>query len=362
MTASESVVANNLAVSSFLIHPGTAIRYVTPGGIINTLNVPAFLGISGIALDQKGNLFVADYDRATIYKVTPGLEVIPFVGAGSSLIPATFSTLAQICTDSSGNLYIADSGAHTIYAVNLQSTSQTLLGISIAPNAIAIVAGGNGGGNTGDGSAAVNSKIVCYAGICTSAAGLYISTSDSYYSVRFVNQSGVISTVAGTGNFEYSGPFPPEGDGGLALDAMCYTPSSIACDAAGNLYVNDQVYSVVRCINRQATTQTIFGVSIPPEYINVVAGNGVEESTGNGGPALDAGLYIPIWLSFGPDGSLFIFQNGAPQIRVVSPSTQIIEAYCGTGVNGYGPDNVAATSSKIQNILCPLAIIGGSPF
>jgi hypothetical protein len=110
----------------------------------------------------------------------------------------------------------------------------------------------------------------------------------------------------------------------------------------------------------QASTQTLFGVSIPPGYIDIVAGLGNEQQgyTGDGGPALDATLDIPIWLSFsGPN--LTIYQNGAPAVRQVNASTLVINTVIGTGVNGFSGDNGPATSARIQNCLAPVAFIGG---
>lgn len=345
---------------SYLVHPNGNIRFVNPAGIINTLAIPAFELISGLAIDGQGNLYVADSDANIVYKVTPSLVVTPFAGDGSfgtggdgGLSTAcSFENLAQIALDPAGNLYIADSDAKRIRVVNTQSTTQTLLGISVAPGCIETVAGGAGAGNSGDGGPATSAKIVCFAGMCVSTTGLYFSTSNSFFTVRFVNQSGIINTVAGTPNV-----FGNTGNNGPSTSCTFELPAEIACDAAGNLYITDQEVGIIRVVNTQPTTQTLFGVSIPSGYINVCVGNGIQEYSGDGGPALLAGLYVPQWVSFDVTGNLYVYQNNAPAVRMVNVATQIITTVIGTGVNGYGPDGVLATSSKINAIIAPLCIL-----
>lgn len=345
---------------SYLIHPNGNIRFVNPAGIINTLGVPAFELISGLAIDSAGNLYVADTDTFTVYKITPSLGVTPVAGSGLAgnsgdgglATACTFETLAQIALDPAGNLYIADSFSHRIRAVNMQSTTQTLLGVSVAPGCIETVVGGAGAGNTGDGGPATSAKIVCFAGMCVSASGLYFSTSNSFFTVRFVNQSGVINTVAGT-----AGTFGNGGNNGLATSATFELPAEIACDAAGNLYITDQEVGIIRVVNTQPTTQTLFGVSIPSGYINVIVGNGIQEYTGDGGNCLLAGLYVPQWVSFDVTGNLYVYQNNDSAIRMVNVTSQIITTVIGNGHTGFSGDGGLAVDAEINAILAPLAIL-----
>ena len=349
---------------SYFVHPNGNIRFVTPAQTINTLGIPVFSLISGLAIDGAGNLFVADVTADRVYKVTPSLVVSVVAGTGSSgfsgdgglATACTFSALNQICCDVAGNLYIQD--ARRIRVVNTQSTTQTLLGISVAAGCIQTVAGnGSAGNNTGDGGAAISAHIFCHSGMCVSAAGLYFTTNNSsaYYFVRFINQSGVINTVAGsTSSYSTSSQ-----DGVLATSAKFDLISGISCDTAGNLYIVEQGAAVIYALNNQATTQTLFGVSVPSGYLKIVTGifNTSQSSSGDGGPALSAHLYVPQWVSFDVSGNLYVYQNNAPAVRQVSTSTHIITTVIGTGVNGFSGDGGPATSAKINAIIAPLAIL-----
>ncbi len=349
---------------SYLIHPNGFIRYVTPAGVINTLGISAFSLISGLAIDGQGNLFVADVNANKVYKVTPSLVVSVVAGTGSSgfsgdgglATACTFSGLNQIALDEAGNIFIQD--ARRIRVVNTQSTTQSLLGISVAAGCIQTVAGtGSAGNNTGDGGAAISAHIFCHSGMCVSAAGLYFTTSNSsaYYFVRFINQSGIITTVAGsTTSFGTSSQ-----DGVLATSAKFEVISGISCDAAGNLFIVDQNVGIVYALNTQVTTQTLFGVSVPSGYLKIVAGifNNTQSYAGDGGPALSAHLYVPQWVSFSVTGDLYVYQNDAPAVRRVDHTTQIITTVIGTGVNGFSGDGGPATSAKINAIIAPLAIV-----
>ena len=82
--------------------------------------------------------------------------------------------------------------------------------------------------------------------------------------------NGTITTVAGNGEYGYSG------DGGPATSASLYGPSGVAVDSAGNLYIADQGNNVIRKVSGGTIT--------------TVAGNGIEGFSGDGGPATSASL------------------------------------------------------------------------
>src|SRR5690606_5024082 len=66
------------------------------------------------------------------------------------------------------------------------------------------------------------------------------------------------------------------------------------------------------------------------EPAEVVAGNGTAGSSGDGGPAVQASLGTPAGVAVGPDGTLYISDQGSHTVRAVSPDG-VISTIAGTG-------------------------------
>jgi sugar lactone lactonase YvrE len=104
-------------------------------------------------------------------------------------------------------------------------------------------------------------------------------------------------------------------------------PSSVAFDAAGNLYFADTNRHVVY-------ESTLAGV------LSVVAGNGVQGFFGDGGPATRAELNSPQGVAIGPDGTLYIADTGNQRVRAVGGG--VISTFAGNGHAGFAGDGAAA--------------------
>ena len=141
-----------------------------------------------------------------------------------------------------------------------------------------------------------------------------------------VTPSRAVTTIAGTGTPGYTG------DSGAALSATLASPSGVAYDANGNLYVADAQNHVVREIfsNGQITT---------------VAGNGVEGYGGDNGPATLAFLDTPTGVAVDSTGNIYIADSHNHRIREVSGGN--ITTIAGTGAPGYSGDNGAATAAQL---------------
>jgi sugar lactone lactonase YvrE len=155
-------------------------------------------------------------------------------------------------------------------------------------------------------------------------------------SAELVAWPGVLSTVAGTGNY---GNF---GDSGAAISASLGYPGSVAVDAAGNLYIADYGNSAIRRVD--ATTQTI----------TTVAGNGDNNYSGDNGPAIQASLNSPWWVSIDGAGNLYIADSSNNVIRKVDAVTQTITTVAGNGTGACGGDGGLATSAQLNN---PQAVV-----
>ena len=108
----------------------------------------------------------------------------------------------------------------------------------------------------GDDSLAVNAELVGPVGITFDTAGNAYIVDQGSHRVRKVDVSGVITTIAGTGVYGYSG------DGGPATAATLGVLYGIAADRHGNIYVVDASNNVIRKINSAGIISTIAGTGV----------------------------------------------------------------------------------------------------
>jgi len=177
---------------------------------------------------------------------------------------------------------------------------------------ILTVAGNGSSAFGGDGGAALSAGLLPE-GLGTDGAGdLYIADQFNHR-VRKVTPDGRIRTVAGTG---VSGS---SGDGGPATAARLAQPRGLAVDPSGNLYIADAEANRVRRVAANGV-------------ITTVAGNGVIDSTGDGGPATAAALRVALDVAVDSAGTLFIAT--ATSIRKVTPGGTISTFAQFSGTNG----------------------------
>jgi cysteine-rich repeat protein len=216
----------------------------------------------GVAIDGLGNLFIADWQNRRIRRVDTATGVVTTVaGTGESGFagdggPATSAQLREtsgVAVDGFGNLFVADTGNHRIRRVAAQS------GI------ITTIAGNGVEGYSGDGGAATSAALNRPDGITVDAYGNVWIADRSNSRIRRVDaQSGVITTVAGTGSSSFSG------DGTPATSAALRLPADVSIDTFGNIFIADTSNHRVRRVDAQS------GV------IRTVAGTGSEGFAGDG--------------------------------------------------------------------------------
>jgi uncharacterized protein (TIGR03437 family) len=220
----------------------------------------------GLALDAKGNLYIADTNNSAIRKVTSGtISTVAgnglqgYSGDGSAALNAQLNDPQGVAVDTAGNLYITDT---LNYRVRM-----------VSPNGkIATIAGNGVGGYSGDGGPAGQAQLSYPTGIAVDTAG-DVFFADAGASVRKVFASGTISTIAGNGSIGYTG------DGGAATSASLNGPTGIAVDSRGDLYVADSGNNAVRLLHIQLAAVTngasnLTGAIAPGEVI-VLYGSGL---------------------------------------------------------------------------------------
>ena len=153
---------------------------------------------------------------------------------------------------------------------------------------------------------------------------LYVA---DYTSVRKIDPSGTITTVAGTGRFGFSG------DGGPATEAKL-TASDIALDGKGNIYISDTENNRIRMVDRDG-------------IIHTVAGSGKKGNSGDGGPATEAALNEPSSIDFDGEGNLFIACHRTSVVRKVD-NNGTITTVAGTGETGFNREEGTATKVMLK--------------
>jgi len=271
---------------------------------------------SDVAVDSAGNVFIADALNDRVRKVTPGGIITTIAGNGTSGFsgdggPATSAQLSapnQVVLDGAGNLFIAEYKNGRVRKVS--------------PNGVITTVAGDGSFLfNGDGVLATAAGIGPV-GIAIDAAGnLFIADWDNER-IRKVGTDGRITTVAGTGIPGFSG------DGGAAVSAQISSPICVDVDSAGNLYICDYDNARLRKVT-------------PNGVITTHAGNGSFAFSGDGGPAVSAGL-APAGVAVDASGNVFIADYDNNRIRRVSAAT--ITTVAGGGPEGAIGDGPATSA------------------
>jgi sugar lactone lactonase YvrE len=225
---------------------------------------------------------------------------------------------AGIATDASGNLFIADGGNNRVIRVDSSTGILTL------------VAGNGSASSTGNGGPATLAAVNTPTGVALDAAGnLYISEMLGNRVRRVDAQTGIITTIAGTGASAFGGDYGP------ATVAALKMPHGIALDSAGNLYIADTGNERIRCV------YALTGIIV------TVAGTGYNAAVSDGLPADLTSLSMPSSVAFDLSGGLLIGEAGGSRIRRVNPQTGIVSTVAGNGTADFSGDGGAATSAGI---------------
>ena len=320
------------------------IRKISASGTITTVAGNGTFGSSGdggpatnaqvnafaVAVDAAGNLYIADQFR--IRKVSPdgiittiaGNGTQGYSGDGGPATSAELNIVFSLAADNAGNVYLVDTSCGEDFCVGSRIRK-------ISPSGIISTVAGNGtSGYSGDGGPATSAQISPADLAVDGSGNLYISDSDSNR-IRKVSPSGIITTIVGNGTQGYSG------DGGPAASSQLYGPAGVALDSSGNLYIADSGNYRIRKVSQAGVITTI-------------AGNGLFDYLGDGGPATGAQLSPQLHaIALDAAGSLYMADQFSLRVRKVSPNG-IISVVAGNGMGGFSGDGGPAASAGLGRV------------
>ncbi len=306
----------------------------------------------GLTADPTGGFFLADSQNGRVRHVADDGTISTVAGSGEASCPvseglpgweSTVGWSMGMARYAAGDVYFSDSGLLLVRRIDA------------ATGDITTVAGIGTSGYSGDGGPAVAAELSQPGAVAIGPAGdlffadggvvrevdhstgtittfarafpgfggmglafgpdgdLYVTDASKGIVERYDVATGASEVYAGNGD----GSAPNSGDGGPARDAVIHQPGSLAFDAAGDLYIAAD--GRVRRVDR------VTGV------ITTVAGTGVYGSGGDGGPATAATFDTIMSIAVSANGTLFIADSAANEIRRVDPVSGIISSAVAPG-------------------------------
>jgi predicted extracellular nuclease/sugar lactone lactonase YvrE len=242
------------------------IRKVSPDGVISTYAGSSSGGFSGdggsavsamllnptcLFLESTGDLYFCDTGNSRIRKIS-ALGIITTVagnglnssnGDGGLATAASFAVPSGLVRDSTGRMYISETGAGRVRVIGSDGIVNAFAGINTGTCTVPV----------GDNGPALLAYICSPLGIALDKLGnLYIADS-GHNLIRRVDKQGIITTVAGDGNVSFSG------DDVLATATSLWSPQGIAFDSDGSLYISEFNNKRVRKIATNGIITTVAG-------------------------------------------------------------------------------------------------------
>jgi formylglycine-generating enzyme required for sulfatase activity len=281
------------------ISPSTDVTTLAGGAVPNNSDYPdgqgnlaSFLVPYSIAMDENGNVYVADQQNNRIRKITQNGNVTTLAGSrsvgyadgrGNS---ASFYYPSGVAADDSGSFYVSDTENHVIRKITQNGDVTTLAGSGIA------------GFADGQGTSA-SFSYPC--GVAIDRSGnLYVADVKNHR-IRKITQNGDVTTLAGSG---VAGFADSQG-----TSASFDNPTGVTVDNSGNLYVADKDNHRIRKITPNGTVSTLAGSGI--------AGFVDKEGT-------LARFSFPTGLAMDESGNLYVADRGNNRIRKITQTETLV--------------------------------------
>ncbi len=203
----------------------------------------------GVAVDSVGTVYISD-SGGLVHKRTIDGMMITYAGGGAAGVgdggPALNATLngpSFLALDRANNLYLTESTGQRLRKISPEGIITTLAGTGIA-------------GFSGDGGPAVLAQLNSPKGVVRDSAGNIFIADEGNNRIRKINTSGIITTIAGTGVAGYNGDNIP------ALSAELNAPYSLALDPNGTLFLGETADARVRRIDTTGMISTLAGTGV----------------------------------------------------------------------------------------------------
>ena len=291
---------------------GHRIRYIAPDGIISTVAGTGSQGYNGdgilatqaqlnhpadVIVAPDGGFYIADLVNERIRYVDTDGIIHTVAGTGVSgyngdEIPSTTAQLNRpegIALGPDGSLYIADTNNSRVRRVGSDGLITTVAGTAMW-------------GYSGDGGPATQARLNQPRSVAVGPDGAFYIADHGNARVRRVGPDGIITTVAGNGEWGYNG------DGIPATQAKLSEVNHVAVATDGTIYLVD------RGSNQRVRAVQTEGIII------TIAGTGQTYFGGDGGLAVRAPLHYPEGVAVAPDGSVYIADTINFRIRRVASS------------------------------------------
>jgi hypothetical protein len=281
---------------------------------------------TAVAVDGSKTLYIVEsletkHLESVIRRVDLKTGIITTVRTATKIPP-----LDSLALDSGGNL------------IATEYTDDRVCRIDPISGSVRTVAGGKQIDFSGDGGPAIKAGL----------SGPSFVTTDTANNIYFIDQfnrrirrvdaeTGVITTVAGSGKVAGSGSPVSSGDGGLAVNAEFEYPNSVALDREGNLFIAQYGYG--------NDSHRIRRVDAKTGIITTVAGLGIAGFTSDGEPSLSASLQSPSHLLFDRMGNLYVIDNG--RVRYIDAATKRLKTVTGSA-QGFGGDGGPAIRASLD--------------
>jgi len=281
-------------------------------------------GPYGVALDGLGNIYIIDQLNQRIRKIDASGIIITIAGTGTAgysgdsglAMNAQINLPRGIAADDSGNVYIADYGNNCIRKVDNMGYITT-------------IAGTGHPGYTGDNGPAVAAKLNSPSGVAVDNKGNIFIADRSNQVVRKVNSAGIITTFAGNGIYGYNGDNWPS-----ALLASFEFPTALAVDKMGNVYIADQFNERIRMVDTSG-------------YISTVWGDGNIGFSPDNDPATLSWMCEPDGVALDSIGDIYVSDECDHRIRKLEAGAGAVITIAGNGISGYNGDSASALLTEI---------------
>jgi hypothetical protein len=282
-----------------------------------------------VALDMSGNIYISDFWSSTIRRVDAATgKISTYAGARTKAekkvdwSPTALHNPEGIAVDSKGNLYIADRSNNAIRKVTPSAGARE----SVVMTTIAGL-GPDSPGCTGDGGKATLARLTLPQDVAVDKAGNVYIADAGCRKVRRIAPDGIITTVAGAGSGAPD-PYtaiPHDGLAHAALQVGLYKPVGLAFDSAGNLYISDAGFDTLWVYDPAAKQVRLIGGMGPDPTVGLPCA-ARRNAWGDGCPATQAKLNAGYRVAVDAKGNIYIGEHGMGKaqyppytIRVLAP-------------------------------------------